>query len=113
VGYRYLFTDYLDDVSTQYADPASLKNELAVAMANRTLNPKAANGDDRDFQRVLTDLGYRALPYVDSEGNTYFSAQGYEAGQKRGSPNEKDWYVVTGFHLSYILYKGVRCPKFR
>jgi hypothetical protein len=113
VGYRYLFTDYLDDVSTQYADPATLKNELAVAMANRTVEAKSAAGNERNYQRVLTDLGYRELPFVDGAGNTYFSAQGYEAGQKRGSPNEKDWYVVTGFHLSYILYKGVRCPKFR
>ncbi len=113
VGYRYLFTDYLDDVSTQYPDPARLKNELARAMSNRTLEAESANGKARDYERVLTDLGYRQSAMVDGDGNTYFTAQGYEAGQKRGSPNEKDWYVITGFHLNYILYKGVRCPKFR
>jgi hypothetical protein len=82
-------------------------------MSNRTLEPTSSRGRERDYQRVLTDLGYREGAYVDGNGQTYFSAQGYEAGEKRGSANEKDWYLVTGFHLNYILYKGVRCPKFR
>lgn len=113
IGYRYLFTDYLDDVSSNYPDPAALKSNLARAMSNRTLEPTSARGEARDYKRVLIDLGYDEGAYVDGAGNTYFAAQGYEAGEKRGSPNEKDWYLVTGFHLNYILYKGVRCPKFR
>ncbi len=103
VGFRYLFTDYLDDVSKDYADPATLSSDLARAMANRTLELNSASGKFRDLPRVLDDIGYIQV------GNT---VQGYDLGAKRGSPNEKDWYLVTGFHFNYILVKGVRCPKF-
>lgn len=34
-GYRYSFSDYLDDVSTTYADPAALKSDLARELAFR------------------------------------------------------------------------------
>ena len=33
--YHYSFTDYLDDVSTRYKDPASFNNPLAAALADR------------------------------------------------------------------------------
>lgn len=36
-GMRKTFTDYIDDVSGRYADPASLKNQLAVVLADRSL----------------------------------------------------------------------------
>lgn len=34
VNYRYLFTDYLDDVSTTYVDPALFNNYLSPKLAN-------------------------------------------------------------------------------
>ena len=34
-GYRFTFSDYLDDVSTTYADPATLKSDLSRALAFR------------------------------------------------------------------------------
>lgn len=34
-GYRYAFTDYLDDVSTTYVDPSKLSSPEAVALAYR------------------------------------------------------------------------------
>src|ERR1041385_3155361 len=40
--WRTTFTDYLDDVSGNYADPATLSSPLAVALANRT---NAADAD--------------------------------------------------------------------
>lgn len=36
LGYRYTFTDYLDDVSGVYASPGLLPNPLSVALADRT-----------------------------------------------------------------------------
>ncbi len=113
IGYRFLFTDYLDDVSGNYADPSTLSSDLARAIANRTTEVNSAGGNFRDLERVKSDIGYSELTFKDANDNSYQSIQGYEAGQKRGSPNEKDWYMVTGFHLNYILVKGVRCPKFR
>lgn len=34
-GYRFTFTDYLDDVSTVHKDPASFADEIAAALADR------------------------------------------------------------------------------
>jgi opacity protein-like surface antigen len=77
VGFRKLFTDYLDDVSTTYADPADLlaaKGQLAV------------------------DMSYRG----DEVGNPTYPAKG--AG--RGGPDHKDTYYFTGLHLTYRLGSG-------
>lgn len=92
IGLRKLFTDYIDDVSTNYADSAILataKGPLAAELAYR--------GDE--------------LP----QGGTY-----PEAGAQRGSPKHKDWYYTTGLKISYRLgmNKGagrngsVGCPVF-
>jgi hypothetical protein len=36
LGYRYTFTDYLDDVSKVYADPAKLPSNMARILADRS-----------------------------------------------------------------------------
>jgi opacity protein-like surface antigen len=36
IGYRQAFTDYLDDVSGLYADPAKLPNAVSMALADRS-----------------------------------------------------------------------------
>lgn len=75
-GYRKLFTDYLDDVSTVYADPADLlaaKGQLAV------------------------DLSYRGdeLPGGDPAYPTKSTGRGREG--------RKDAYYFTGIHLTWRL----------
>jgi hypothetical protein len=74
VGFRKLFTDYLDDVSTTYVDPADLL---------------AARG------QLAVDMSYRG----DDVGNPVYPAKG--AG--RGGPNHNDTYYFTGLHLTYRL----------
>lgn len=76
LGIRKLFNDYLDDVSTQYADPAELlaaKGQLAVDMSYR--------GDE------ITG-GDPAYP---------------TKGAIRGGEKHKDMYYFTGIHLTYRL----------
>jgi hypothetical protein len=102
VGFRYSFTDYLDDVSGDFPDPSSLQSDLARAMSNRTGEDAAA----RNLGGVLSPLGYDIDP---ATGNV----RQYVKGEKRGNDGDRDWYVVTGFHLYYILGGGVKCPKFR
>lgn len=94
MGFRYLFTDYLDDVSTKSAaDPvlvaqnAGSQSDIAFALANR-----ANEGDPNQ----LTSVEY-----------AWFAA-----GQQRGDPTDRDWYSYTGVTLSYYL-DWVRCPKFK
>ncbi|MBC8111499.1 MAG: hypothetical protein H7Y04_10600, partial [Verrucomicrobia bacterium] len=46
--------------------------------------------------------------YIDNQ----LAVRGHSAGEQRGNANENDQYLVTGVHLSYIIFRGVRCPKF-
>ena len=76
LGARKLFTDYLDDVSTNYADQADLlaaKGQLAV------------------------DISYRGDEITG--GSASYPAKGYI----RGGSDKKDWYYFGGIHLSFTL----------
>lgn len=91
VGLRKLFTDYLDDVSTNYAD----ENELLA-----TRGPKAV------------ELAYRGDEVPG--GDPLYPAKG----SQRGGAKEKDWYYFSGLHITFNLgegfglgKKGYGCPK--
>lgn len=74
LGLRKLFTDYLDDVSTNYADP----NDLLAGRG-----------------QLAVDMSYRG----DDVGNPAYPAKGAQ----RGSAKHKDTYYFTGLHLTYRL----------
>jgi hypothetical protein len=79
VGLRKLFTDHLDDVSGNYADPADLlatKGQIAVDLSYRGDEIQGGNG---------------AYP---------------PKGAQRGSPKYKDYYYFTGLHLVFNLPEG-------
>jgi hypothetical protein len=85
VTHRLTFTDYMDDVSTRYVDPAiltaNLPSELvapAIAMARRSveIDPGEVNG-----------------------GNTW-------PGQQRGDPRDNDSYYTISVKFSYFLGNG-------
>ena len=46
-------------------------------------------------------------------GDIVVHPEGNGPGSIRGDSSDNDWYVVSGFHLTYILAPGVVCPKFR
>jgi hypothetical protein len=79
-----LFTDYLDDVSGNYADSASLlaaKGPLAVKYSYRGNEvPGSAPG--------YPDNGYATK------------------NAERGNPKTKDWYYLTGLHVTFRLGGG-------
>ena len=78
VGYRKLFTDYLDDVSSTYVDQATL-------LANRGAE--------------AVQLAYR--------GNELKNGAPYPAGGTvRGGASHKDWYYFTGLTASFRLFSG-------
>ena len=75
IGLRKLFTDYLDDVSTNYVDSATLF---------------AAKGQQ------AADLAYR--------GDEVPGGPSYPAdGAQRGNSKYKDWYYFSGIRVSYRL----------
>lgn len=102
LGFRYLFTDYIDDVSGNYVDLSVFgDDELAKAMSYRS--------------NEIVDPSL-LQPTQTRDGQTYDLLPGY--GQEhpdnmRGSSNDKDIYMVTTFRLTYILGKTFHRAKFR
>jgi hypothetical protein len=93
--YRKTFTDYIDDVSTKFGDPAVLQSNLpngtsqiAIAMANKS-------------------------PLQGIPGSNY------NPGDKRGDPTQKDAYFTIGLKLGIRLGSdhsydnSTRCPLLR
>lgn len=76
VGLRKLFTDYLDDVSGQYADP----NDLLTAKGQQAV-----------------DISYRGDEVPG--GNPAYPVKGFG----RGSSKYNDFYYFTGIHLIFQL----------
>ncbi|MEO8414090.1 MAG: DUF6089 family protein [Ginsengibacter sp.] len=80
VGYRKLFTDYLDDVSSTYVDESLL-------LANR--GPEAV------------ELAYRGDELKNGSTTPY-----PPDGSIRGGAKRKDWYYFTGITASFRLFSG-------
>ena len=78
-GFRKLFTDYLDDVSKNYVDPADLL---------------AAKGQQS------VDISYRGDEVAG--GSLVYPSKT----DQRGSPKSKDSYYFAGIHLTYKLGNG-------
>jgi hypothetical protein len=100
-GFRYTFTDYLDDVSGNYVDLGVFGDDaLAAAMSYRS-NEVATPS----ISYVGRDNGqtYNILPGYGSEG---FS-------NVRGDDSNKDIYMVTTLRLTYIFGKTFHRAKFR
>jgi hypothetical protein len=80
-GMRKTFTDYLDDVSTNYYDPALLAAAHGPASA---VASDPSKGTDPNFSNV---------------------------GRQRGNPTTKDWYSFAGIALTIKLKgKRETCP---
>lgn len=111
LGFRYTFTDYLDDVSKNYVDLDVFgNNELAKAMSYRSGeiaafapnsgNPSLKTYTGRNGQQYTVISGYGEEYNVNGSTN------------KRGS-SDRDIYMVTTFRLTYILGKTFHRAKFR
>jgi|GEM_PF-624522 len=90
VGYRKIFTDYLDDVSTVFADNATLaaRSPIAASLADRT-----------------KELGGAAPTYDSNNGINW------NAGHKRGNPDRKDTYIVVAAKLEYTINPLVKTRR--
>ncbi len=90
--HRKTFTDYIDDVSTNYIDPTLFYNNLPLAQA-----------------QVAERVANKSIP-----GNT--ASGGFGPGQQRGTPTNNDSYFSVGFKLGFKLTNekrwrnSTRCP---
>lgn len=76
--HRVLFTDYLDDVSGTYIDPAAFYNHLPAAQA--AIAEQLAN------RSIMLENGYRPGP-----------------GEQRGNPKDNDSYFTFQLKLGYTI----------
>ncbi len=103
-GFRYTFTDYLDDVSGNYVDLGVFGSDnLARAMSYRSNELPASDLPALD-------------PYLARNGQTYSTIPGYgreHPDNLRGSKNDRDIYMVVSIRLTYILGATFHKAKFR
>ena len=78
MNWRTTFTDYLDDISTTYADPNALSSTRAQVMSNKT--------DVVDANAYQTGFSNNFLP-----------------GSKRGDASHNDSYLTANFSYSFVL----------
>lgn len=106
-GFRYTFTDYLDDVSGYYVDLTTLSSEKARAMSYRSNEVQPVNAK---VQEILANryTGYSGFNTVAGYGHVNSN------GDKnlRGT-DARDIYMVTTVRLTYILGKTFHRAKFR
>jgi Domain of unknown function (DUF6089) len=105
-GFRYTFTDYLDDVSRNFVDLDKLGSPLAQAMSYRTNElPVGSGTGQRPAATVLSgSSGILTVPGYGSEGT---------GSNIRGSKNDRDMYIVTSIKVSYIIGATFHKAKFR
>jgi len=101
IGFRYTFTDYLDDVSKNYVDVTRFKDPLAQAMSYRS--------------NEITNPGLPTMP-VTINGQTVNVINGYGTEyptNNRGGKKSNDIYMVTSLKITYILGATFHRAKFR
>lgn len=92
IGWRKTFTDYLDDVSGKYVDRKLFKDPTA---------------------RYVSDPSNQAFKDKANANYHQFGGAYGVTGSQRGTTAEKDWYIVSGFNIQYILIPQTKSPKFR
>lgn len=122
IGFRKTFTQYLDDVGDKYIDPAN-QSALSAAMANKSVlyinqpsDPSQyAHAPQADLRQFIKDgapdIAYERIFYNQATNQLEFWGWGQD-GFQRGR-GKTDWYILTGFHLNYIIGGRIVCPKFR
>lgn len=102
LGFRYTFTDYLDDVSQNYVDLGVLNSNLARAMSYRT-NELGLPTSTHTYTSDRDNQPYRVEPGYGEE----------HPDNLRGSKNDRDVYMVTSIRLTYIVGATYHKAKFR
>lgn len=100
LGYRFTFTDYLDDAKGKYVDPSTLQSADAKYFSNRSAEEyRSVTGDYRKLDYVRNELGYPVLTTPD--GYSYVASTA--PGQQRGTRFGLDGYFVGMVRIVYII----------
>lgn len=123
ICYRFVFTDYLDDVSGKYPDKETYQemldqnNYLGITLSNRSAEPFSATEEIRRSD-ILTkwkdySLQNKTEVYLVDGENKWTRIIGNEFGSTPRGSKRRDYWLTTGIHLSYILEIKQKPPKFR
>lgn len=113
VGWRFTTTDYIDDVGGNYYDKNKLlaeKGQTAVAMSDRSF--EGYMDDEATALAAAALYGGTGL-WTDDLGKPAINGYGRNGEQRGDKKGRKDLYIISGFHLTYIIPSKVICPKFR
>ena len=99
-GYRFLFTDYIDDVSGSYVDLDRFDDPLARIMSDRSSEPIAVWNEETRASTL--NIGQRNYESGDSYMANIDLGAGVD-GSIRGNPDQKDMIFMTSLKLTYIL----------
>lgn len=110
-GYRFLFTNYIDDVGGDFPDPAALGSELARRMSNRSAERYSAYTNERREIGGRPVGGANPLTPITTNqfGEEY--VRGWEPGASPRGGSDRDYIVTTSIHLTYILSTRRGRPK--
>jgi Domain of unknown function (DUF6089) len=103
IGFRYTFTDYLDDVSMNYVDLGVLNGPLAKAMSYRSNELPADQRPALQEYTARDNVKYQTIP---GYGQEY-------PDNMRGAKDNRDIYMVTSIRLTYIIGATFHKAKFR
>jgi hypothetical protein len=121
--YRFIFTDYIDDVSGRYPSDETYqqmlnqKNYLGITLSNRTTEIYSPIENERRdiFLRSQKDLSLlnNKETYLVEGDKSWTRLTGTNFGASPRGSKRRDYWIVTGVHLSYILEIKQKPPKFR
>lgn len=111
-GFRYTFTDYLDDVSGSYVDLRTLDGDLARAMSYRSNEVEPGASDNVDAIIANRYTGYPDLGFDTVAGYGHVNDDEEKSKNIRGT-SDKDLYMVTTIRLTYIINRNYHRAKFR
>jgi hypothetical protein len=92
LGWRMVFSDYLDDVSSNYIDPKDM-NETARALQNRNGELYDATGNYTGIYTQINSSNYGFSEDVNSNNRL----------NKRGDPSNNDNYLTAMVSYSYVM----------
>lgn len=106
------FTDYLDDVSSSYPDPALLAAEespLAAMLSIRQFEDEAA------LMGLNIQVDGNGMPVNQQDYLAYMELLSTRTDGQRGNQNDMDWYGVAGLTLTFKIVgpRKETCPAYK